>query len=119
LYARNIDSLQPPVDLGLHFEGIGALPRLKLHPKVARKMLLEAHRWTGETALADGIVDEIAPPEKMFDVALELAQRWAPKAKMGVYGVLRGELYGQALEKFQGISYVHSRSTSRAALAKL
>ncbi|KAF3402960.1 Acetamidase regulatory protein [Talaromyces pinophilus] len=73
----------PPVDLGLHFNGIGSLPRLKLSPPVARKMLLEACRWTGKEALQDGIVDLIAEPEQMFDVALELARKWASKAKMG------------------------------------
>lgn len=73
----------PPVNLGLHFDGIGALPRLKLSPRIARKMLLEAHRWTGTEALEDGVVDDIAEPERMFDVAMEVAEKWAPKAKMG------------------------------------
>ena len=109
----------PPVDLGLHFHGIGALPRLKTNPKIARKMLLEAHRWTGKEALEDGIVDAIAEPDKMFDVALELAQKWAPKAKGGVYGLLRNELYGEAMAKFQSISFVHGRMTSRPALSKI
>ena len=45
-------------------------------------MLLEAHRWTGKEALKDGIVDAVAEPEDMFNVAMELAQKWAPKAKM-------------------------------------
>ena len=73
----------PPVNLGLHFDGIGSLPRLKLGPRVARKMLLEAHKWTGKEALEDGIVDVVAEPESMLDVAMELARKWAPKAKMG------------------------------------
>ncbi|KAJ5132583.1 hypothetical protein N7448_006741 [Penicillium atrosanguineum] len=73
----------PPVNLGLHFDGIGSLPRLKLRPQIARKMLLEAHKWTGKEALEDGIVDAVAEPEKMLDVALDLAAKWAPKAKMG------------------------------------
>lgn len=72
-----------PVNLGLHFDGIGLLPRLKLRPQIARKMLLEAHRWTGKEALADGVVDAIAEPERMLDVALQMGERWAPKAKMG------------------------------------
>ncbi|KAI9880066.1 MAG: hypothetical protein M1830_005798 [Pleopsidium flavum] len=109
----------PPVNLGLYFEGIGALPRLKLSGRIARKMLLEAHRWTGKGALEDGVVDAIAPPDKMFDVALEMANRWAPKAKMGVYAELRSELWGEALRKFQKISYVHGRLTSRPAKVKL
>jgi enoyl-CoA hydratase/carnithine racemase len=98
---------------------MGSLPRLKLAPRIARKMLLEAHKWTGQEALADGVVDAIAAPEEMFDIAFEMAGKWAPKAKMGVYGVLRAELYGDALRAFQGISYVHGRSTSRKALVKL
>ncbi|KIV84078.1 hypothetical protein PV11_06052 [Exophiala sideris] len=109
----------PPVNLGLHFEGIGALARLKLAPSIARKMLLEAHRWTGKEACVDGVVDAVAAPDKMLEVAMEAAQKWAPKAKMGVYGVLRHELYGEALVKFQKISYVHSRLTARPAKVKL
>lgn len=82
-------------------------------------MLMEAYRWTGVEALSDGIVDAIAPPEEMYNVALDLAKKWAPKAKMGVYAVLRSELYGEAMDKFQSISYVHGRQTSRPALAKI
>ena len=109
----------PPVDLGLHFHGIGALPRLKFGGRVARKMLLEAHRWTGEEALKDGIVDGIAEPDQMLDAAIELGRKIAPKAKMGVYATLREELWGEALEKFGRISYVHGRETSRPAKAKI
>lgn len=109
----------PPVNLGLHFPGIGALPRLKLRPQVARRMLLEADRWTGEQALADGIVDEIAEPDKMLDTALNLAKRLAPKAKMGVFSLLRNELYGEAGKSFRDISYVFGRKVTEAAKAKI
>ncbi|EMC94627.1 hypothetical protein BAUCODRAFT_25784 [Baudoinia panamericana UAMH 10762] len=108
----------PPVNLGLHFPGIGALIRLKLHPKVARKMLLEAHRWTGEEALKDGIVDAIAEPANMFDEALMIARQWAPKAKMGVYSLLRNELYGEAGKAFREISY-RTTPKDRPAKAKI
>ncbi|PLB41834.1 enoyl-CoA hydratase/isomerase family protein [Aspergillus candidus] len=108
----------PPVNLGLHFDGIGLLPRLKLRPQIARKMLLEAHRWTGKEALADGVVDAIAEPERMLDVAIQMGEKWAPKAKMGVYALLRAELYGDAMQQFQKISYVHGRMTSLSAKAK-
>lgn len=109
----------PPVNLGLHFDGIGSLPRLKLAPQVARKMLLEAHRWTGQEALKDGIVDEIAAPEVMFEKALELARKVRGRAKMGVYAVLRNELWGEAASKLRAISYVHGRVTSAPAKAKI
>ncbi|PGH15010.1 hypothetical protein AJ79_02690 [Helicocarpus griseus UAMH5409] len=101
----------PPVNIGVHFPGIGYLARLKLRPDVARRMLLEAHKWTGKEALADGIVDQIAEPEDMLDAAIETARKWAPKAKMGVYSVLRQELWGEAARVFQSISYVHHRRT--------
>lgn len=73
----------PPVDLGMYFPGVGILPRLKLQPQVARKVLLEGHRFTGQEALEDRLVDAIAEPDKMMGAALELANKWAPKAKAG------------------------------------
>lgn len=109
----------PPVNLGLHFDGIGSLPRLKLGPKIARKMLLEAHRWTGKEAYADGIVDAIADPADMLNVAIKIAEEQAPRAKMGVYGLLRSELWGEALEKFKRVSYTHRRREGLAPKAKI
>lgn len=109
----------PPVNLGLHFDGIGMLPRLKLQPKVARKLLLEAHRFTGKEAFEDGIVDDLAEPEKMLEVALAKGREVAPRARMGVFALLRNELYGDAQAKIRGISYVHGRRTSNPAKAKI
>ncbi|OAG07553.1 ClpP/crotonase [Paraphaeosphaeria sporulosa] len=109
----------PPVNLGLHFPGIGFLPRLKLRPQIARKMLLEAHKWTGQEALADGIVDEIAEPDKMLDVALKKAKEIQGRAKMGVYSLLRNELWGEASEAFRKISYVHGKLTNTPPKAKI
>ena len=109
----------PPVDLGLHFDGIGSLPQTKLGAKVARKMLLEAHRWTGTEAMADGIVDEVCEPEDLERRCVEMAKKVAPKARMGVYGLLRTELWGDAVEKFRRISYVHSKRIGTQAKAKI
>ncbi|KAK5261486.1 hypothetical protein LTR40_002151 [Exophiala xenobiotica] len=109
----------PPVNAGLHHDGMGSLVRSKLAPKVARKVLLEAHKYTGKTALEDGIVDAVADPDKMFGIALELAGKWKSKAKMGVYGLLRNELWGQALMAYRQNSYVHHRETSKEPKVKL
>ena len=109
----------PPINLGLHFPGIGTLLRLKLRPDVARKMLLQAHKWTGTEALADGVVDYVADPESMEGTAMEVARSWAPKAEMGVYSLLRGELYGEAGRGFREISYVYGRATGLPAKAKI
>ncbi|KAK4861723.1 hypothetical protein LT330_003758 [Penicillium expansum] len=81
--------------------------------------LAHDYEWTGPEALDDGIVDAVAEPEEMLNVALELGAKWAPKAKMGVYALLRQELWGDAIRKFQRISYVHSRATSAPAKVKI
>jgi enoyl-CoA hydratase/carnithine racemase len=99
----------PPVNLGLHHPGIGTLLNAKLAPKVRWKVLLEAHKYTATEAFKDGIIDAAVEPEKMFDTALEVAEKWKSKAKMGVYGLLRGELVGEALNAYRDIAYVHSR----------
>lgn len=109
----------PPINLGLHHDGIGSLPRLKLAPKVARKVLLEAHRFKAPEAFEDGIVDVIVPPEEMFEKALEMAEKWKSKAKMGVYSLLRNELWGEATGKYAASSYVHGRETSLQPKVKL
>lgn len=103
----------PPVNLGLHFDGMGALLRAKLTPQVARRVLLEAHKFTGKEALAAGIVDDVASPEEMLQRAVELAERVKGRSKMGVFPLLRSELYGDALSAFQAISHVHGREVSR------
>jgi enoyl-CoA hydratase/carnithine racemase len=109
----------PPVNLGLHFDGIGFLPRLKLSPQVARKMLLEAHRWTADTAVADGIIDEAVTPDQLLPRALEKAKEIAPRAKMGVYGLLRNELFGEASRQFQQLAYRHHRASSQPIRVKI
>lgn len=107
------------VNLGLHFPGIGSLPFLKLHPQIARKMLLEAHRWACKQALEDGIADAVAEPGEMLDKALEMARGLKGRSKMGLFSLLRNEMYGEATEKFKSISHVHDWVVSAPAKAKI
>lgn len=109
----------PPVNAGLHHEGMGTLIRSKLSSKVARKVLLEAHKYTGREALEDSIVDEISEPERMLDVAVEWAKKRKSKSKMGVYGSLRNELVGSATEAYAKNSYVHRKETAKEPKVKL
>ena len=109
----------PPVNAGLHHDGMGSLIRAKLAPRVARKVLLQAHRYTGREALEDGIVDEIAEPEAVLDTAVQCAERWKVKSKMGVYALLRNELIGEATEAYARNSYVHRKETAREPKVKL
>ncbi|KAF3404304.1 hypothetical protein DPV78_003250 [Talaromyces pinophilus] len=71
----------PPVNLGLHVDGMGSLLRSKVSPQVACKILLEAHRYTGPEALKDGIVDGLAAPGELYGIAIEWAN--GCKAKLG------------------------------------
>jgi enoyl-CoA hydratase/carnithine racemase len=109
----------PPVNLGLHHPGMGSLLRAKLSPQVRRKVLLEAHKYTAIEAEKDGIIDVAVAPEQMSDVAVEFARKWKSKAKMGVYGLLRNEIVGEATAAYQAVSYVHHRPTSREPKVKL
>ena len=109
----------PLVNAGLHHDGMGTLIRSKLSPKIARKVLLEAHKYTGKEALEDGIVDEIAEPASMLNVAIKWAQRWKSKSKMVVYGLLRNELIGSATEAYARNSYVHRKETAKEPKVKL
>jgi len=109
----------PPVNAGLHHDGMGSLLRLKLAPRVARRVLLEAHKYTGEEALADGIVDWIGPHQKLMCKAIEVAEQWKGKAKMGVYGLLRNELWGAATDYYARNSYVHRKETAKEPKVKL
>lgn len=109
----------PPVNAGLHHDGMGSLLRLKLAPRVARRVLLEAHKYTGKEALADGIVDWAGPHETLITKAIEVAEQWKGKAKMGVYGLLRNELWGAATEYYARNSYVHRRETAKEPKVKL
>jgi enoyl-CoA hydratase/carnithine racemase len=105
------------VDFGLHFPGIGSLVKSKLTPHVARKVLLEGHKFTGKEALADGIVDQIARPEELLPTALALAEKVNTKARGNVYGLLRSELNLEALHRLRDISYVHN--TRRLPVGKV
>lgn len=109
------------VDFGLHFPGIGALPKAKLRPMVAQKVLLEGRKYTGKEALEDGVVHAIAPPDKMLDVALVYANRFKTKAKADVYGLLRGDLVREAIDSLQKVSYVHNprKTKTQPARSKL
>jgi enoyl-CoA hydratase/carnithine racemase len=90
-----------PVNLGYHFHGLGSLPYAKLHPQIARKVLLEAHKYTGKEAVQDGLVDFIAQPEDLMQTALDLANKWKGKAEKNVYAKLRLEYLTLAETNFE------------------
>lgn len=100
----------PPAELGLYFPGITALLKAKLAPRVSKKLVLEAHRFTGKEAEEDGVVDHTVPKAVLEAAALALADRWKGKAKAGVYHLLRADLMLEPLEQFQRLSSSRNRS---------
>jgi len=76
--------------------GMSALLRQKLTPLVYRKAVLEGTRFTGDQALADGLVDAVAD-EDVLTCAVERAAKLAEIGAKGVWGALRTEMYGETL----------------------
>ncbi|HEX7326552.1 MAG TPA: 3-hydroxyacyl-CoA dehydrogenase NAD-binding domain-containing protein [Rhodanobacteraceae bacterium] len=70
----------PEVQLGIHpgWGGTARLPRLIGAPK-AMAMLLTGHTVSAERALADGLVDRLAAPDALLDMARELALHPRPR----------------------------------------
>lgn len=109
----------PAVDLGLHFNGIGAILKSKLKAEVAAKMLLRGHRWTGKQALHDGLVDEVVEAADLRARAITVSEEFALKAQTGIFGLLRYELVGLALDQFKAISHVHRRRMRLSPSSKI
>lgn len=76
---------------------MSALFRTKMSPLTYRNLVLEARRYNAEEAVAAGIADAVA--EKPEDVFAFIAERdLTNKAKTGVYGVLKAEMYHELIE---------------------
>ena len=82
-------------------------------------MLLQAHRWIAEEAVADGIIDEAVDPQKIRARAIEVAKEHAPRAKAGVFALLRNEPYGQASRQLQLLSHRHHRLAGGQSRTKI
>ncbi|MCG8316100.1 MAG: crotonase/enoyl-CoA hydratase family protein [Pseudomonadales bacterium] len=55
----------------------------------AQKVLLTGDRWSADDALRWGMVQELTEPGEQFDKAMEIAQRIAKAAPLGVQGCLK------------------------------
>ena len=54
-----------------------------------------------------------------MEKALELAEKWKSKGRMGVYSILRNELWGEAAEKLRGASFRRGREMGSRPVAKI
>ena len=70
----------PEVDIRIPFTpGMAALIQSRLTPQVAHKVMTTAHRYGGENAVAEGIVDRSVGDESVLPAAIELAASLAEK----------------------------------------
>ncbi|KAL6693296.1 ClpP/crotonase-like domain-containing protein [Trichoderma pleuroticola] len=87
-------ALQPPM---------ASLFRAKLPSNaVFRKVALEGHRFTGQEAVADGLVDGLCPAG--LDDALKFVaeRQLLEKPKKGVYGTIKAEMYKDLVRELKG-----------------
>jgi enoyl-CoA hydratase/carnithine racemase len=71
-----------------------ALITARLDPAVAHRAMVTAHRFTGEDALAAGIVAELAPEDEVLDRAVAHAEALAGKPRDSLGEIKRGMYAG-------------------------
>ena len=76
---------------------MSALFRHKLPSLTYRTLVLEAHRFTGQQAIAAGLADELAEGVDGLVKFVEKKELTA-KPKSGVYGVLKAEMHKDLIE---------------------
>jgi len=75
-----------------------AIVKSELNHRVARLMVLTARNLTPEEALAAGVLDELQPPDRLLDRALEVAREMAALPR-GTYARIKRTMRGPALAR--------------------
>jgi len=84
------------LDLGVPLKpAMSSIFRQKLTPQVYKLMVLEAKRFSGKEALEGGIVDVLGGIEECLELVKE--RKLTEKAKTGVYGALKAEMFRETL----------------------
>ncbi|PNP56052.1 hypothetical protein THARTR1_03577 [Trichoderma harzianum] len=87
-------ALQPPM---------ASLFRAKLPSNaVFRKVALEGHRFTGQEAVADGLVDGLCPAGLNDALKFVAERQLLEKPKKGVYGTIKAEMYKDLVRELKG-----------------
>ncbi|KAN0120970.1 ClpP/crotonase-like domain containing protein [Russula decolorans] len=112
------------VDFGAAWPvSFAALVRAKV--SAIRSLVLEGHRFTPTEASDAGLVDEIVSggTQGVLKRAREIAEEKAPKAREGVWGVIKAELYRPVTElvrlEIPTINVAGDESAALVRLAKL
>lgn len=81
---------------------MASLFRSKIPPAAFRTLILEAHRFTGAEAVAASLADAEAPNGVDDALAFVAEKGLAQKAKTGVYGLLKAEMYKELVDELAG-----------------
>lgn len=97
------------LDLGVPLKPpMSSIFRQKLTPAVYKPMVLEAKRFGAKEALESGIVDVLGGIEELVKFVEE--RKLTEKAKTGVYGVLRAEMFRETLGYLEGFDEEEKRA---------
>jgi len=123
---RNAWLCMNEVDFGAPWPvSFGAIARAKVAVTVLRRFALEGHRFTPSEACGAGLVDEVVSggTQGVLKRAREIAENKAPKAREGVWGVIKAELYRPVTELIRlgipAINVAGDESAAQVRLAKL
>ncbi len=85
--------------------------RLKLAPATYRSVVLEAHRFSGPAAVEAGIVDRVGGLDEVL--ALVKERKLTGKAKTGIYGLLKTEMYRESVALLSEAGHAASEQKDR------
>jgi enoyl-CoA hydratase/carnithine racemase len=92
----------PEIDLDLPFTpGMNALCTSRLTPATAVVAMTTGHRYTGEEALAGGIVERLAPEGEVASTALDVARGLTGK-NPDVLGQIKQAIHAEVLGALRG-----------------
>ncbi|KAE9380635.1 enoyl-CoA hydratase/isomerase [Stipitochalara longipes BDJ] len=102
------------LDLGVPLQpAMSSIFRQKLSPQVYKLMVLEAKRFSGKEALEGGIVDVLGGMDECLSLVKE--RKLNEKAKTGVYGALKAEMFRETMEYVTPEGYEKEEKRSKKA----
>ncbi|KAL1840298.1 hypothetical protein VTJ49DRAFT_587 [Mycothermus thermophilus] len=85
--------------------------RLKVPPTTYRKLVLEAHRFPGAEAVEAGLVDRVGGLAEALELVRE--KKLTGKAKTGIYGLLKAEMYRESVALLSKEGYEEGERVER------
>ncbi|KAI9293303.1 ClpP/crotonase, partial [Neoconidiobolus thromboides FSU 785] len=68
-------------------------------PVIAKKIILQGHRFTGKEAKQAALVDDIKPKDSLLNYGFEFAKTIAKNNNNSTYSNLRAELYSEVIKQ--------------------